>query len=212
MPRRQGLRVHRRHGKTICEVASTLRAEHIEEWVLGKLGDIIATDAEGMETAIQRFMANVVTSNPGAADAERVARELKEINDMATALTMNIDPANLALLNDRLTQLRLRKEALEEELRVARRASTDHNPAELRRWARSQLTGLQAAMDGIRNDATRQVIATYVERIVVWPSQKRGEMVLNPASEPLWKDHGRPCGRSWSNEVATPQPTLNGFR
>jgi hypothetical protein len=64
---------------------------------------------------------------------------------------MNIAPANLALLNDRLTQLRLRKECL--------------------------------------------------ERITVWPSQKRGEMVLNPAARPLWKRHDRPKGRSRANPI-----------
>ena len=67
-------------------------------------------------------------------------------------------------------------------------------------------------MDGVRNDATREVIATYVDRIVVWPSQKRGEMHLNPASRPLRKDHDRPDGRSWSNAIAVPQPSLNGSR
>ena len=120
---------------------------------------------------------------------------------MVTALTMSIDPANMAMLNDRLTQLRLRKDALEEELRMARRSRGDHDPAELRHWARSQLTGLRAAMDGVRTDATREVIATYVNKIVVWPSRKRGEMHLNPASRPLWKDHDRPDGRSWSNAI-----------
>lgn len=191
----------RRHGKTICEVPSTLRAEQIEDWVLDKLGGIVATDGHEVETGIQRFIANAAISNPGMADAERIAAEIRQINDMVTALTMNIDPANLAMLNDRLTQLRLRKDALDEELRMARRSRGDHDPAELRHWARSQLTGLRAAMDGVRTDATREVIATYVNKIVVWPSQKRGEMHLNPASRPLWKDHDRPYERSWSNAI-----------
>ena len=139
-----------------------------------------------METAIQRFIANAAISNPGAADAERIAAEIRQINDMVTALTMNIDPANLAMLNDRLTQLRLRKDALEEELRMAKagqgpittRPNCDGGPGR-------KLTGLRAAMDGVRTDATREVIATYVDKIVVWPSQKRGEMHLNPAARPL---------------------------
>jgi hypothetical protein len=65
---------------------------------------------------------------------------------------------------------------------------------------------------GVRTDRTREVIATYVDRIVVWPSQKRGEMWLNPAAKPLYKDHGRPCGRSWSSSIGAtsaasePQP------
>ncbi|MCD4699430.1 MAG: zinc ribbon domain-containing protein [Phycisphaerae bacterium] len=191
----------RSHGKTICEVPSTLRAEQIEDWVLGTLGGIITTDGHEMETGIQRFIANAAISNPGTADAERIAREITQINDMVTALTMNIDPANMAMLNDRLTQLRLRKDALEEELRMAKRARSDHDPAEMRRWAKLQLTGLRAAMDGVRNDATREIIATYVDKIVVWPSRKCGEMHLNAASKPLWKDHGRPFGRSWSNKI-----------
>ena len=125
---------------------------------------------------------------------------------------MNIDPANLAMLNDRLTQMRLRKDALEEELGMAKRASADHDAGELRRWARAQLTGLRTAMDGVRTDATREVIATYVNKIVVWPSQKRGEMHLNAAARPLWKDHNRPDGRSWSNAIAVPLRTWNRSR
>jgi len=199
----------RRHGKTICEVSSTLRAEQIEEWVLERLSGIVATDEEAVDAAIRRFTASIATSNPGAADAERIAAEIRQINDIVTALTMNIDPANLAMLNDRLTQLRLRKDALEEELRMAKRARSDHDPAEMRRWARGQLTGLRAAMNGVRTDATREVIATYVNKIVVWPSKKFGEMHLNAASQPLWKDHGRPFGRSWSNLIAVPFVTWN---
>jgi len=56
-------------------------------------------------------------------------------------------------------------------------------------------------LGGVHTDATREVIATYVNKIVIWPSQKPGEMHLNPASRPLWKDHGRPDGRSWSNAI-----------
>jgi site-specific DNA recombinase len=191
----------RSHGKTICEVPSALRAEQIEQWVLGKLGKVIATDENGVEAAIKRFLESVAMNNPGAADAERMAREIKQVNDIVAALAMNIDPANLPMLNDRLTQLRLRKETLEEELRVARRASTEHDAGTLRRWARAQLAGLQAATDGVRNDRTREVIGTYVDRIVVWPSQKRGEMHLNPAARGLWKEHDRPGGRSWCKLV-----------
>ena len=61
--------------------------------------------------------------------------------------------------------------------------------------------GPAGAMEGVRNDATREVIAAYVDRIVVWASQKRGEMHLNAGSHPLWKDHGRSRERSWSSEV-----------
>jgi len=118
-------------------------------------------------------------------------------------------PGNLAMLNDRLTQMRLRKQSLEDELRIIRRNHADCNVSELRRWARTQLTTLHTAMDGERNDATREVIATYVNKIVVWPSQKRGEMHLNPAAKPLWKCHDRPDGRSWVNRIGATVGSLN---
>ncbi len=191
----------RSHGKTICEVPSTLRTEQIEEWVLGKLADIIATDEDGIDAAIRRFVESVGRNDTGGTDTERIARELKQINDTVTALTMNIDPANLAMLNDRLTQMRLRKESLEQELQVAQQSSSNQDAAAMRKWAKAQLAGLQAAMNGMRNDRTREVIGTYVDRIIVWPSQKRGEMILNAAAQPLWKTHDRPCGRSWANRI-----------
>ena len=166
-----------------------------------KLSAAIATDDEAVEAAVQQLAQAVAATNSGTADAERIAREIAQINDMVAALTMNLDPANLAMLNERLTQLRLRKESLEEELRMAKRVTASHDIGDLRKWAHAQLAGLRAAMDGERNDRTREVIATYVDRIVVWPSQKRGEMVLNAAAKPLWKDHGRSEERSWSNAI-----------
>lgn len=81
--------------------------------MLGKLRDIILNDTEAVDKAIEWFVAMANQQNPIAPDAERTARELKQINDTVTALTMNIDPTNLSLLNDRLTQLRLRKERLD---------------------------------------------------------------------------------------------------
>jgi site-specific DNA recombinase len=199
----------RTHGETICRVPSTLRAEHIAQWVLGKLSRIVATDEQAVEQAIERFIESAATKHAGAADADRIAREIRQIDDMVTALTMNIDPANLDMLNDRLTQLRLRRGALQEELRVARRSTANQDLDELRRWARTRLTGLKDAMDGVRDDHTREVIGSYVERIVVWPSEKRGEMVLNPGARCLWKENDRPGGRSWCNLVGATGARLN---
>jgi hypothetical protein len=54
---------------------------------------------------------------------------------------------------------------------------------------------------GTRNDRTHDVIGTYVDGITAWPSQKRGEMRLNPAAAPLWKRRDRPKGRSRANPI-----------
>lgn len=200
----------RSHGKTICATPSTLRAEQLEAWVLGKLQRIVLADEDAVDAAIERFVEQVGRENPGVSDA-RILREIKEVGDVVTALTMNIDPANLPLLNDRLTQLRLRKECLERELHVARQEKSHPDVGTLRTWARNQLAGLHDAMAGTRNDRTRDVIGAYVDRITVWPSQRRGEMRLNPAAAPLWKQHDRPEGRSRGNPIGATGHQLNSF-
>jgi site-specific DNA recombinase len=191
----------RSHGTTTCKTPSGLRAEQLEAWVLAKLQSIVLADEDALETAVERFVAAATQQQSSKADTDRVARELQQINDTVAALTMNIDPANLVLLNDRLTQLRKRKESLEEELRSAERSSGSVDVAALRKWARERLAGLREAMAGARNDRTREVIASYIERITVWPSQKRGEMLLNPAAGPLWKPNDRPNRRSRVNRI-----------
>ena len=195
----------RTHGKLVCPTPANVRAEHLEGWVLGKLERLVMGDPGGERYALDRIVALLMGEDNSAAEADRIAAELRQINETVAALTASIDPANLALLNDKLTQLRLRKEHLEQELRTARQASPSRDARSIRQWAKRQLDGLAAALDGRRDDETRRVLGSYVERITVWPSTKRGEMALNPAGWPLWhpgKQHDRPEGRSCGNQIA----------
>ncbi|MFO0837171.1 MAG: hypothetical protein U1D55_01490 [Phycisphaerae bacterium] len=137
--------------------------------MLGKLQAIVLVDEPAVDAAIERFVASVVHQNRDGSNTLRVAAELKQVSDTVTALVSNIAPANRPLLNERLTQLRKRKEALEVELRSAERTNGPCDVTGLRQWARAQLAGLQEAMAGTRNDRTRDAIASYVERITVWP-------------------------------------------
>jgi hypothetical protein len=90
----------------------------------------------------------------------------------SVAITANIDPANLMLLNDRLTQLRRRKEHLQRELRAARTAARGVDTKGLRKWAAERITGVADAMAGRRNEQVRRVIATYIDQIMVYPTTK----------------------------------------
>jgi len=191
----------RSHGKVICPTPAVLRSEQLESWVLGKLQDLIVADQDAVDEAIERFIEMSAHQTAEMSDAKRITREIKQIQELVTALTMNIDPANLEMLNDRLTQLRLRKECLEQELHAAKRSTANQDATALRKWAGKQLTNLHAAMAGKRNDQTRAVIGTYIDRITVWPTQKRGEMVLNPGARMLWKQNDRPKGRSRANLI-----------
>jgi len=148
------------------------------------------------------------TSNGSAAEVARLEGELRKVGETVAALTASIDPANLALLNDKLTQLRLRKEHLEQELAAAKLAGPSRDERVIRQWAKRQLVGLADALNGRRDDEARRVVGSYVERITLWPSAKRGEMALHPDCWSLWrsldpgKHHDRPERRSGGNEVA----------
>lgn len=142
----------RTHGTTTCKTPSGLRAEQLEAWVLAKRQSIVLADEEAFESAIERFVATAAQQQSSKADTDHVARELQQINDTVAALIMNIDPANLVLLNDRLTQLRMR-EALEDELCNTERSSGSFDVAALRKWARERLSRLREAMAGARNAA-----------------------------------------------------------
>ncbi len=183
----------RSHGKTICATASSLRAEQIESWVLDKLQGLVAFDTKAVDAAIERFVESALNSTSSTSDTDRIGREIKEIRETISALTTHIDPANLSVLNGRLTQYRLRLECLENELQAAQRERTHPDAMSLRTWAQAQFTDLQAAMAGTRNDRTRDVVATYIDRIIIWPSQKRGELRLNPFSYALWQRDSENC-------------------
>jgi hypothetical protein len=165
-------------------------------------------DSAGTQAAIDRIVAVLLNEDGSAAEVERLEGELRKVGETVAALTASIDPANLALLNDKLTQLRLRKEHLEQELAAARLAGPSRDERTIRQWAKRQLAGLADALNGRRDDEARRVLGSYVERITVWPSTKRGDMALHPDCWALWraeaagKQHDRPKKRSGGNEVA----------
>ncbi len=198
----------RTHGKLICPTPAHIKAGDLESWVLGKLERLVLGDAAGTQAAIDRIVALLMTEDGSAAEVERLEGELRKVGETVAALTASIDPANLALLNDKLTQLRLRKEHLEQELAAARLAGPSRDERVIRQWAKRQLAGLADALNGRRDDEARRVLGSYVERITLWPSTKRGEMALHPGCWSLWramdpgKQHDRPARRSCGNEVA----------
>jgi hypothetical protein len=176
--------------------------------VLGKLERLVLGDAAGTQAAIDRIVAVLMNEDGSAAEVERLEGELRKVGETVAALTASIDPANLALLNDKLTQLRLRKEHLEQELAAARLTGPSRDERTIRQWAKRQLAGLADALSGRRDDEARRAVGSYVERITLWPSTKRGEMALHPDCWSLWramdpgKQYDRPARRSCGNHLA----------
>ena len=168
-------------GKAICAHSAHVRADDLEVWVLGKLTGLVLADAEGVDEAVARFAALAAGDDGAPGDADRLAREIAEVDATVNALVNGIDPANMPLINDRLTQLRKKKEHLQRELRATKAVTTGTDRAALERWARERITGLADAASGRRNEKVRRVMASYIDEIVVWPSTKTGVLRVNAA-------------------------------
>ncbi|KAB2937987.1 MAG: hypothetical protein F9K17_15870 [Phycisphaerae bacterium] len=209
------------YGENGCAVSSHVKANALEAWVLAKLQQFVFADRQGIDEAVERFITLARGDNDHAPDTKAIERELKEIDATVDAIMIGIDPANLPLLNERLTQLRRRKEHLQAELRAAKAAARDHDEKGLRRWARERIAGLAEAAAGHRNEYVRRVLATYVDEIVIDPVTKTGVMRVNaglaaliaagrvgvdePGLQPITAD-GRPRGTSGRPRNAKDRP------
>jgi len=143
-------------------------------------------------------------------------REAEKIDMTVKALMTGLDPANLPMINDQFTQLRRRKEHLQAELRAARAASRGTDDRALRKWAAERITGLADAVAGRRNERVRRVIASYIDEIVVYPTERRGVMRLNAGLAALVGDaplapnaSDRPVGRSRVAGIEGSKPSSN---
>ncbi|HOJ56579.1 MAG TPA: recombinase family protein [Phycisphaerae bacterium] len=172
----------RRHGKSTCPTPLHVKSEPLEKFALETVGRLIFADAGGVEAAVEKFVASVTGGSAAKAQAKRLERDIYELDQTVASLTENLDPANLALLNSKLTQLRRRREHLEAELRNLRLETGGTDEEEIRRWARKRIAVFAETMDGRRDFQARQIVATYIEKIIVTPETREGEIHLNPVA------------------------------
>jgi hypothetical protein len=194
----------RTHGRHICSAPSSIKADALEEWVLRKLAAMVFADTKGVEAAVDKFVAGVLGGQAGGPDTADLERQIREVDATVKAITASIDPANLLLLNERLTQLRQRRDSIEHDLEKARSSGTRPDEAALREWAYQRIAGLADMMNGRRDAKVRDVLVSYVERIVVTPSTKSGIRVVNAESCDTcrYKKNDRPEERSCAKLVA----------
>ncbi|MCC6230515.1 MAG: recombinase family protein [Phycisphaerales bacterium] len=194
-----------RCGKSVCPVPSHVRADALEAWVLAKLQEVLHADDDGVTDAVDRFVRGVREHRGGLVDTGPLRRELSQVEATADALVSGLDPANLAMVNARLTKLRKRKEHLQEQLRSAERQAEGVDEASLRRWATERVTLLSEICRGRRDERARQVIASYVDRIVVDPRDRTGILVFagpTGGGVPGQKHHDPPRGGSQVAPIA----------
>jgi hypothetical protein len=195
------------YGKTVCTCSAHIKANAIETWLLERLAHEVFVDGECVEAAVERFVEKASGEQQTNAQFDAWRREVEQIDTTVKAITMNIDPANLPLLNDRLTQLRHRKDHVEREIMRAERSLDGLDEKALRKWANERVGGLAAAMKGQRDEKVRQVIASYIEEIIIYPSTKTGHVTFKTTATKPQNERDRPLeGRSRAYEVVWSKP------
>jgi hypothetical protein len=175
---------YRRYGLKVCK-STSIQAEALDRWVLGKVRGVILGDAEGTQAAVVAAATGRSWPARSAAPTRRPQKELAAVNKRIKAtVAMLADPdlADLDELKATLVDLKRQREALE-----ARKAHPSGekgqclDEASLRKWAREKLERLGEALGGkLPPLETRQLVHAYVDRLEVDPHKYTGTLFMVP--------------------------------
>ncbi|MCC6426645.1 MAG: recombinase zinc beta ribbon domain-containing protein [Phycisphaerales bacterium] len=165
-------------GASVCPHPAHISAEDLEGWVLAELQRMVLADTRGIDDAIEATVREL-RERAGAVDTKGMEKELAQIAATIESLIAGLDPANLPLINEKLTTLRRRKEFLQEQMRAVGSTKLAFDEVAVRRWAAERVTLLDELIKGRRDEMARQAIASYVDEIVIDPGQKTAVMTVN---------------------------------
>lgn len=174
-----------RCGKSVCPYPSHVPADKLEAHVLTEVQRVVLADQVGVDAAVEAFVASVRAQH-GAMDPAPVRREIARIDQQVHAILNGLDPANVSFVNSKLSEMRQRKENLQQELR--RHESSGFDEKALRKWASERLQIFSEILAGRRDDKARNAIASYVDEIVIDPKTKTGRLVINAGAAGLLDD------------------------
>ncbi|KPJ77404.1 MAG: hypothetical protein AMS14_00590 [Planctomycetes bacterium DG_20] len=173
---------YRRYGRKVCK-STSIQAEALDCWVLGKVRELLQADAEGTQAAVDAFVRQVMARQKRGTDTSAVERELAAVNKRikaTVAMLAEPDLEDMDELKTALVDLKRQRETLE-----ARKADSSNekgrrlNEASLRKWAREKLERLGEAADGkVPPLETRRLVHAYVDRIEVDPHKCTGVMYI----------------------------------
>ncbi len=167
-----------RCGPSLCPHSVHVRADRLEQFVLDQVQACIFEDGESVNEAVERFVESAREDHGIDVDSRPIRAELEQIDRTVNALVTGLDPANIVLVNDKLSSLRQRKEALQARLRECEAIEAELDEPALRSWATERLKLFGEIVAGRRDDKARQAIASYVESIVFDPGTRTGELYL----------------------------------
>jgi len=169
-------------GKAVCKLTS-IPADALDAWVVGKVKDVLLGDHEAADTAIDAFVKQVLAGLQCRADTADLQRDLDAVNKrIKAAVAMLADPAfdGLDELKATLADLKAKRDALQSRLAKATPdAAPPPKESDLRAWAIERLRQLDRLLAGRASTLeARRLVHAYVDRIEVDPDRRRGVLYL----------------------------------
>ena len=175
---------YRRYGPAVCK-STSIQAEPLDAWVLGKVRDLLLADTEATEAAVDTFVRAALAGHQAGADVEAIEKELAAVTKrIKTTVAMLADPdlEDMDELKTALVDLKRRRETLEARKEDAAGARGEPvNETALREWATGKLERLGEAVEGNLSPLeTRRVVHAYIDRIDIDPDTCTGTLFIVP--------------------------------
>ena len=173
---------YRSKGLAVCK-STSIQAEPLEQWVLGKVRQVILGDAEATQAAVDAFVKAVLAKRKAGVDTAVVEKELAVVNrriKTAVAMLADAELGDLEELKAMLVDLKRRRTALEAKRAEGGTAAGEGiDETSLRKWALEKLSQVNEALDGkLPPLETRRLVHAYVDRIEVDPYKYTGVMYI----------------------------------
>ncbi len=106
---------YRRFGPKVCK-STSIQAEALDQWVLGKVRQVILNDAEGTQAAVDAFIEQIMVRQKPGEERSSIDKELASLNrriQATVAMLADPDLSDMNELKQGLVDLKRQREILE---------------------------------------------------------------------------------------------------
>jgi len=168
-------------GRTVCE-ATRIPADALDQFVVGKVRDLLLGDQKTVDKAIDIFVKRAAAGRKRGEDVGAVQHDLDALNKrIRTMVAMLADPSfeGVDELKTTLAELKAKRDALQSRLAKARPAAAPSRESDLRAWAVERTGELGKVLDGRATVVeARRLVHACVDRIEIDPAARRGVIYM----------------------------------
>ena len=173
---------YNRGGKATC-IQTNIPLDALDAFVVAKVRDVLLGDCGNVEHAVDAFVTQALAGRE-CPDDGGIERDLDAINRRIKAtIAMLADPAfdGLDELKTTLAELKARRDALQARLAAVPASNVPFKESDLRQWATERLGRIDNLVMGrYASVEARNLVHACVDRIDIFPFEKRGILYLPP--------------------------------